>query len=135
VLPANTAYIGVGSNVGNRKVNIEKAIELVKAIEGVKFEKSSSIYETESVGCVAQEKFLNGVCKLATTLEPFKLLEELKKIEKILGRKEKGKNLPRTIDLDILLFGDKKISTEDLKIPHPRMHEREFVLKGLREFI
>ena len=128
-------YIGVGSNLGDRKSNIEKAIELVKLIKGVKMERASSVYETEPVGGPLQGKFLNGVLKIKTTINPFKLLGELRKIEKHLGRKRRIKNGPRAIDLDILLFGKKKIDTKSLKVPHPRMHKREFVLRGLRELL
>jgi 2-amino-4-hydroxy-6-hydroxymethyldihydropteridine diphosphokinase len=126
-------YIGIGSNMGDRKANIDKAIGLVKLIKGVKMEKTSSVYETKPVGGPQQGKFLNGVLKIKTTIDPFKLLGELRKIEKHLGRKRKIKNGPRTIDLDILLFGKRKIDTRVLKVPHPRMHKREFVLRGLRE--
>ncbi len=128
-------YIGVGSNLGDRKANIEKAIELVKLIKGVKMERASSVYETEPVGGPPQGKFLNGVLKIKTTINPFKLLGELREIEKHLGRKRRIKNGPRAIDLDILLFGKKKIDTKSLKVPHPRMHKREFVLRGLRELM
>lgn len=128
-----TAYIGIGSNLTDRKANIKKAIELVGSIKGINVERTSSIYETEPAGGPPQEKYLNGVFEIKTTLDPDKLLDELRKIEDCLGRRREMKNGPRTIDLDILLFGCKKINTKTLKIPHPRMHKREFVLKGLRE--
>ena len=127
------AYIGVGSNLGDRKANIDKAIGLVKLTKGITLKRVSSIYETKPKGGPPQGDFLNGVFEIETMLDPFKLLVELKNIEKHLGRKRKVKNSPRTIDLDILLFGDKKVDTKSLKIPHPRMHKREFVLRGLRE--
>ena len=126
-------FIGVGSNLGNRKANIEKAIDLVKRIKGIKFRRVSSIYETEPEGRVPQGKYLNGVFEISTALKPPALLTELKSIEKGLGRKRSVKSGPRTIDLDILLFGKRKMKTPSLTIPHPRMHKREFVLKGLRE--
>ena len=119
----------------DRRDNIDKAIELVGSIKEVAVVKTSSIYETDPVGGPPQGKFLNGAFEIKTGLNPFRLLEELKKIEKRLGRKRKVKNAPRTIDLDILLFGNKKINTRTLKIPHPRMHERQFVLRGLKELI
>lgn len=128
-------YIGIGSNLGDRKANIEKAVKLVKLIKGVKVQKSSSIYETKPVAGPPQGKFLNGVLKIKTSINPFKLLRELQNIEKHLGRKRKRKFGPRTIDLDILLFGRKKISDKNLKVPHPRMHKRDFVLRGLRELM
>lgn len=130
-----TVYIGVGSNLGDRKRNIEKARALIGLTEGIRFKKSSSIYETDPLGGPKQGKFLNGVFKIQTQMEPAKLLKELQKVEKELGRKRRIKNGPRTIDLDILLFGKEKINTRNLKIPHPHMHKREFVLKGLRELM
>ncbi len=130
---STVAYIGIGSNPGDRKANIEKAIGLVKMIRGTKFVKTSSIYEAEPVGGPPQGPFLNGVFEIKTALDPLKLLKELKSIEKQLGRKRKIKNGPRMIDLDILLFGRKKINARNLKVPHPRLHKREFVLRGLRE--
>ena len=128
-------YIGIGSNLGDRKANITKAVELAKLIKGIKVKKVSSIYEADPVGGPPQEKYLNGVFSIETKLGPHKLLCELQNIEKHLGRKRKARNAPRTIDLDILLFGNRKINTRNLKIPHPRLHKREFVLRGLRELI
>jgi len=130
-----TVYIGFGSNLGDRRANITKAVELVKLIKGIRLKKLSSIYETDPVGGPPQAKYLNGVFSVDTKIGPIKLLYELQNIEKRLGRKRKAKNSPRTIDLDILLFGDRKMNTKNLKIPHPRMHKREFVLRGLRELL
>ena len=130
---SSKAYIGIGSNLGDRKANIKKALSLIELVKGVKLIKVSSIYETDPVGEPIQGKFLNGVFEIGTSLDPFNLLETLKKIEKELGRKKVLKNGPRTIDLDILTFGKQKINTKNLKIPHPRMHKREFVLRGIRE--
>lgn len=128
-----SAYIGIGSNLGDRKANIRMAFELVKLVKGVKFVRAASVYETEPEGDPSQGKYFNSVFKVDTTLGPLELLWELQKIEKHLGRKRKLKNGPRTIDLDILLFGDEKVNKKNLTIPHPRMHKREFVLRGLRE--
>ena len=128
-------YIGIGSNLGDRKANITKAVELAKLIKGIKVKKVSSIYEADPVGGPPQEKYLNGVFSIETKLGPFELLEELQRIEKELGRKRKVKNGPRVLDLDILLYGNKKIDKKNLKVPHPRMHKREFVLRGLRELL
>ena len=130
---SETAYIGIGSNVGDRKANIKRALELIGMTRGVELEKTSSIYETEPVGGPPQGDFLNGVIKVKTTLEPFAFLKTLQKIEQHIGKKKTVKNGPRAIDLDILLFGKKSVTTRNLKIPHPRMHKREFVLRGLRE--
>ena len=126
-------YIGVGSNLGDRKKHIEDAIEKLKNIEGVEVKRVSSIYETEPVGGPKQGKYLNGAIEIETGLGPREFLGKLQDIEKELGRKKTVKNGPRTIDLDILLYGDNKIDEPDLKIPHPNMREREFVMKPLKE--
>ena len=102
-------------------------------MQDINVKKVSSIYETEPVGGPVQGKFLNGVLKAETTLAPPALLAGLKNIERHLKRKKTVKDGPRTIDLDILLYGRRKVDTKSLRIPHPRMHKREFVLKGLRE--
>ncbi len=127
------AYIGIGSNLGNRLENINKAIELLRKNHGIKIKKVSSIIETKPVGGPTQENFLNGVIKIKTDLEPMSLLLILQNIEKKLGRVRMIKNGPRSIDLDILLYDNQKINAPGLKIPHPRMLEREFVMKPLLE--
>lgn len=126
-------YIGVGSNLGDRNKNIEEAMKKLDDTGGVKVKRVSNIYETEPVGGPEQGKYLNGVIEIETTFKPKKLLYSLQNIENQLGRVRTVKNGPRTIDLDILLYGDKKIDEQGLKIPHPRMNEREFVMKPLRE--
>ena len=129
------AYIGVGSNIGDRKANIERAIKIMSLIRGLKLLKVSTMYETDPVGGPEQGKFLNGALKLRTSMSAPRLLGHMKEIEKIIGRKRTVRNGPRIIDLDILLFGNKKIKTGDLMIPHPRMQKREFVLRPLRELV
>ncbi len=126
-------FIGVGSNLGDRHENILSAIEFLKRHRKVTVEKISSFIETEPVGGPPQGKFLNGVIKIKTSLSPMELLKFLQDIEKRLGRERKIKWGPRTIDLDILLYDDKVIDSPDLKIPHPQMFKREFVLKPLFE--
>lgn len=128
-----TSYIGIGSNLGDRRQNINRAISYLKDSDNIKVTKVSSIYETEPVGGPPQEKFLNGVIEIDTDLPPLDLLDRLEEIETKLGRVRSEKNDPRTIDLDILLYGDIQINNERLTVPHPRMREREFVLRGLRE--
>jgi 2-amino-4-hydroxy-6-hydroxymethyldihydropteridine diphosphokinase len=128
-------YLGIGSNLGDRRKNIKRAIELLSKIKGVKIHRVSRIYETEPVGGPPQGKFLNGAIKIKTILSPEGLLKVLKNIEKKLGRVRTIRYGPRPIDLDILLYGSEIINRKDLKIPHPRMFEREFVLKPLREII
>lgn len=127
------SYIALGSNLGDRHFNINKAIEYLKANQNIRVEKVSSIIETEPQGGPPQGKFLNAVVKIKTSLSCEELLRFLQDIENKLGRKRSIKNGPRTIDLDILLYGNKKIDEEDLKIPHPKMFERDFVLKPLLE--
>ena len=126
-------YIGIGSNLGDREKYIGSAIEKLRALKDVKVKRVSGIYETDPVGGPRQGKYLNGALELETELEPKELLAKLQAIENELGRKRLVKNAPRTIDLDILLYGDKKIDEPGLKIPHPRMLEREFVMKPLKE--
>jgi len=126
-------YIGIGSNLGDREKYIKSAIEKLKEAKDIEVKKISNTYETEPVGGPRQGRYLNGAVEIETSLEPRELLIKLQAIEKQLGRVRKIKNGPRTIDLDILLYGDRKIETPDLSIPHPRMREREFVMKPLRE--
>lgn len=130
-----TAYLGIGSNLGNRRHNIKAAINLLQEISNLKVKKVSRLYETNPIGGSPQRKFLNGAIKIETDLTPPNLLKRLKIIEKSLGRKKTAQNGPRTIDLDILLYGSKIIKTKNLEIPHPRMWQREFVLKPLREIM
>ena len=128
-----TCYIAIGSNLGNRRSYIDKAIDGLKNNNNIRFKRSSSIYETEPVSDIPQGKFLNGVLEIETTLSPQELLKELSRIEERLGRKRNARNAPRTIDLDILYYGQEVIEEDGLVIPHPKIAEREFVLKGLRE--
>lgn len=126
-------YIGIGSNLGNRLENINKAIEFLKENPGVKIVKISSIIETKPSGGPVQGDYLNGVIKIKTDLTPARLLLILQGIERMLGRVRTVRDGPRTIDLDILLYGNEKINEPGLKIPHPRMLERDFVMKPLLE--
>ncbi len=128
-------FLGIGSNLGNRFNNIKKAIYLLKETPCIRFRKLSRLYETAPDGGPRQRNFINGAIKIETQLSPLKLLERLKQIERILGRKKTLKNGPRSIDLDILFYGTRIINIKKLRIPHPRMFEREFVLKPLREII
>ena len=128
-----TCYIGVGSNIGDRRKFIDSSIAGLKRVRGVSVRRLSSIYETLPVSDMPQGKYLNGVIEIETGIGPKALLKELNRIEEGLGRKRTVKNAARTIDLDILYYGDEKIKDKDLIIPHSRIQEREFVLKGLRE--
>lgn len=127
-------YIGIGSNLGDRQRYIDEAIEELGKTDGINIKRISSIYETYPICSVPQGKFLNGVIEIETNLGPKELLRELTRIEDMLGRKRSViKDGPRTMDLDILYYGDEFISDNDLMVPHPKISEREFVLKGLRE--
>lgn len=127
------AYLGIGSNLGNREKNIKQAVKKLKDTKEIKVIKVSSLIETEAVGGPAQGKFLNGAVAVKTTLSPLKLLKELKNIEKFLGRKKTVRFGPRIIDLDILLYGDRRVRQKNLVIPHLRMFKRDFVLAPLNE--
>ncbi|MGD1075509.1 MAG: 2-amino-4-hydroxy-6-hydroxymethyldihydropteridine diphosphokinase [Thermodesulfovibrionales bacterium] len=126
------AYIGIGSNLGNREENILRAVAFLSEA-GIVIRERSSLHETEPWGIKDQPKFLNMVLEGETDKEPTKLLETLKKIERALGRTDTYRWGPRVIDLDILFYDDLVIKEPSLQIPHPRMHERDFVLKPLSE--
>ncbi len=127
------AYIALGSNIGNREGNLNNAIEMLRQQEGVEVRLVSSFINTAPVGLTEQPDFLNAVVEVKTSLCPHKLLEICSDIEKKLKRERIIHWGPRTIDLDILLYEDLVLNDADLIIPHPRMHEREFVLKPLKE--
>lgn len=130
-----SVFLGIGSNLGNRFNNIKKAIYLLKETPGIRLREVSRLYETIPEGGPSQRNFINGAIKIETQLSPLKLLERLKQIERILGRKKTVRNGPRPIDLDILFYGTWILNKKKLTIPHPRMFEREFVLTPLRETI
>jgi 2-amino-4-hydroxy-6-hydroxymethyldihydropteridine diphosphokinase len=125
------AYIGIGSNVGDREVNCRKAIELLA--ESGKVVSVSSLYRTEPVGYHEQEDFINAVAKVETDRTPAELLTVCRAIEDRLGRKRGLRWGPRTADLDILLYGNQVVNQPGLSIPHPRMAVRKFVLIPLVE--
>jgi 2-amino-4-hydroxy-6-hydroxymethyldihydropteridine diphosphokinase len=127
------AYISFGSNIGDRNGNIRMALELIGEHPNIEIERVSSIYETEPFGRKDQRWFLNGVVEITTSLSPEELLIELQDIEIRLGRKREERWGPRRIDLDIILFDNLIIEGEDLKIPHPGLHNRRFVLTPLVE--
>jgi 2-amino-4-hydroxy-6-hydroxymethyldihydropteridine diphosphokinase len=128
------AYLGLGSNLGNRLRNLEDAIERLCSSD-VRVLRMSSIYETAPRDLTDQPWFLNQVIEAETSLFPRQLHARVKKIERELGRKPSRPKGPRLIDIDILLFGAAIISTPDLEIPHPRMAERRFVLEPLAELV
>ena len=127
------AYIGLGANIGDRKENLDRAIALLKNTPGIRVTAISDYINTSPVGYVDQPDFLNAVAELETELSPHEMLKVCNNIEQELKRKRIIHWGPRTIDLDILLYGNLVLQDEVLTIPHPRMHEREFVMKPLNE--
>jgi 2-amino-4-hydroxy-6-hydroxymethyldihydropteridine diphosphokinase len=128
-----TAYLSLGSNMGDRRENLRGAFRLLDGQEGIALRRTSPIYETEPVGNTDQDWFLNCVAEVGTTLEPIPLLDQLLHIEQTLGRIRTVRNAPRTLDIDILLYGDVVLQSAELALPHPRMLQRRFVLEPLRE--
>ncbi|TVY17071.1 Folic acid synthesis protein fol1, partial [Lachnellula arida] len=133
-LSRTTAYIAFGSNMGNRIDWIEQACNEMTE-QGIKILRTSSLWETDPMYVLDQDKFVNGVCEVETLLGPLELLDTLQGIERFLGREKLIDKGPRNIDLDILLYGDEVIDNERLKVPHALMLEREFVLRPLAELI
>lgn len=128
------AFIGVGSNVGDRVSFVRDAVEELRGAPGVHLDAVSSLYETSPLGGPPQRSYINLVVKIATTLDPRALLELCLSIEQRLGREASAIRWgPRVVDLDILTYDAEKISEPDLEIPHPRMTERRFVLVPLLE--
>lgn len=125
------AYIGIGSNLGDRIQNCESAIQKMNAHPSIKVTKKSSWLETDPVGYLNQGKFINGAIEIQTSLSPHSLLKTLQTIENEMGRVRTVKWGPRVIDLDILLYDDLMIDTPELKIPHLYIQDREFVKKPL----
>ena len=128
----NTAYLLIGGNIGNRVANLQAAIEAIKQFGGT-LKGISKVYETAAWGLEDQPSFLNQALELETALTPKELLKVLLEIEKSLGRERGEKYGPRLIDIDILLYNDEVIDEEGLKIPHPQMPFRRFVLQPLTE--
>ena len=127
-------FIGVGSNEGDRLQHISNAVKALGATAGVAVTQMATITETEPVGGPPQGAYLNTVVELETALDPTELLKTLKAIEQRLGRKPSAERWgPRPIDLDLLLYDDRVIHTPELTVPHPRLHERRFVLEPLAQ--
>ena len=126
-----TAFVGIGSNLGDREANLGQAIELLSAEDGIEVVAVSEIRETDPVGPVEQGPFLNGAVKVDTSLGPRELLDRLLSLENRLGRVRSERWGPRTIDLDLLLYGGERVDEAGLTVPHPRLHERRFALEPL----
>ena len=122
------AYVGVGSNLGDREATIRAAVAALPGVTAV-----STLSETDPVGPVEQPRFLNGAVALETELSPRELLDVLLAVERDLGRERRERWGPRTIDLDLLLYGDRVVDEPGLSVPHPRLHERRFALEPLAE--
>lgn len=127
------AFIALGSNLGDRVAMIEQACKAMEASGLIRILRTSSLWETTAMYVLDQEKFVNGVCEVATSLSPLELLDELQSIEKRMGRVKVIDKGPRNIDLDILLYDEQTFSNDRLLIPHKLMLEREFVLRPLCE--
>jgi 2-amino-4-hydroxy-6-hydroxymethyldihydropteridine diphosphokinase len=125
-------YLGIGSNIGDRKRNCLEAVEALKKA-GVLIRRVSSLYETEPWGYEKQPRFLNMAVEGETELSPLSLLKKIKEIEQNLGRQESFRWGPREVDIDILFYDSLVVNEPGLKIPHPYIHKREFVLRPLKE--
>jgi 2-amino-4-hydroxy-6-hydroxymethyldihydropteridine diphosphokinase len=127
------AFVGIGSNLGDREAHLRSAIELLGAEQGIAVVAVSQVRETEPVGPVEQGPFLNGAVLISTELTPRELLDRLLDVEQRLGRVRNERFGPRTIDLDLLVYGDETIDEPGLTVPHPRLHERRFALEPLAD--
>ena len=127
------AYVGLGANLGAREETLRRALELLAAADGVSLLAASQLRETEPVGVVDQPPFLNGAVALETTHTPRELLDLLLTIEASLGRVREERWGPRTVDLDLLVYGDEVVDAPGLRVPHPHLHERRFALEPLAE--
>ncbi len=126
-------FIGVGSNLGNREESLRKAAEAIRRIPKTRWLRSSKVLETEPVGGPAQGRYLNAVWEIETGLSPQELLREFLAIETGLGRVRTVRDAPRTLDLDLLFYGTEVLDFPELKVPHPRLQERRFVLEPMAE--
>jgi 2-amino-4-hydroxy-6-hydroxymethyldihydropteridine diphosphokinase len=129
------AFVGLGSNLGDREATLQRAVDELRRLPGTAVRGVSELRDTEPVGYLDQPRFLNGAVELETALAPRELLDGLLRIELELGRdrstsKPQG---PRNVDLDLLVYGDEQVSEEGLEVPHPRLHERRFVLEPLSD--
>jgi 2-amino-4-hydroxy-6-hydroxymethyldihydropteridine diphosphokinase len=132
VFPLKRVYLGLGSNMGDREAQIASALEALNTPD-LRLLRKSSLYETEPIGFKDQAWFLNMVAEFETDLFPKQLLHRMQKVEVSMGRVRSIRNGPRTIDIDVLLYGNSVIKTEELEIPHPRYRERRFTLVPMAE--
>lgn len=129
----SSAFIGLGANLGDPRAQLRAALQALDAIPSTRVTAQSSLYRSAPVGYHTQPEFLNAVARIETMLTPRALLETLHTIEDSAGRSRSFANAPRTLDLDLLLYADRAIGEPGLKVPHPRMHLRAFVLLPLAE--
>ena len=129
---STTAYIGIGANLGDARANVEDAIEMLRQLHDCTLAGVSSLYRTAPIDSSGDD-YINAVARLQTALEPEALLQALHGIEQAHGRQRPYRNAPRTLDLDLLLYGDRVINSPTLTVPHPRLTERAFVLMPLLE--
>jgi 2-amino-4-hydroxy-6-hydroxymethyldihydropteridine diphosphokinase len=130
----NTAFVGIGANLGDRERTLRLALRLLGDRDGVTVAAVSSLRQTAPVGYLDQPSFLNGAARLETALSPQELLRALLDVERELGRDRSGPRFgPRTVDLDLLLYDGVELDEPGLVVPHPRLHERRFVLEPLAE--
>jgi len=127
------AFVGIGSNLEDPRAQVLRALDELAELPGTRVTARSSLYRTAPIGHAAQPDFINAVAAVDTQLSPDALLRELQAIELRHRRKRSFPNAPRTLDLDLLLYGDARIDEPGLSVPHPRMHERAFVLQPLLE--
>jgi 2-amino-4-hydroxy-6-hydroxymethyldihydropteridine diphosphokinase len=127
------AYLGLGSNLGDRLAHLQRAVDALAAVDGIDVLAVSQVYETAPVGGPEQDDFLNAVVAVETMLDPFALLAAAQATEQGEQRVRTVRWGPRTLDVDVLSYGDERVETADLEIPHPRMHERAFVLAPLHD--
>ena len=133
IAPASAiAYVGLGANLGDRRRTIASAIDALANLPASTVLRTSGLYRTQSIGAVGPD-YLNTVVEMRTALSPLALLRELQAIEAAHGRVRSVSNAPRTLDLDLLLFGDLELALPTLALPHPRLHERAFVLHPLAD--
>ena len=126
-------FVAVGSNLGNREKTLRQGQLKLSQVQGIRFVRASSVFETDPVGGESHDKYLNAVWEIETELSPRSLLEKLLSVEQNFGRKRTVRNAPRTLDLDILFYDQRIIEEPGLSIPHPRLQERTFVLEPLQE--
>jgi 2-amino-4-hydroxy-6-hydroxymethyldihydropteridine diphosphokinase len=128
------AYVGLGANLGDREATLRRAVDLLGDVAGVSVVGVSALRETHPVGVLDQPRFLNGAVAVETELAPRELLDALLEIERGLGRVRDGERWgPRTVDLDLLVYGDVGVDEPGLRVPHPRLHERRFALEPLSD--